>query len=67
MADRYGLLVGSSGGEVAAESFDIVRYERFETLDGGTGEVGMERTAESAVTRMGAGVLNISWSRARNL
>lgn len=67
MAECYGLLEGLSGGEMAAESFDVVRYERFETLDGRGGEVGIEGAAERAVTRMGAGVLDIFWSSARSL
>lgn len=49
---------------MAAESFDVVRYEGFETLDGSAGEVGIEGAAERAVTRIGPGVLDIFWSSA---
>ena len=66
MAECYGLLVGLSGGEMAAKSFDVMLYEGFETLDGSVGEVGIEGAAEGAVMRMGSGVLDILWSSARN-
>lgn len=60
MAELYGLLVAFCGGDVAAESFDVVLYEGFEMLDGGAGEVGIEDAAKRAVIGVGAGVLDIS-------
>lgn len=59
MAERYGSVMGLSDGEVAAESFDVVFDEWFETLNGGAGEVGIEGAAVAAVIGVRTGVLDV--------